>query len=144
VLSCARWLSVFLLLQVACGREASPASPGLRSFTERTERCVERSSSRADSAVAQCVCQSYGGHAASQAIRCFATPYLLGFIGDSVPLPSIRRSRDSYYGLAFAPRGLDLSVTEQREVFTYGYGVVLARADLPPHWYLLKYCLGCD
>lgn len=108
------------------------------------ERCAERSSSRTDSVVAQCVCQNYNARAGAGAIHCFATPFLLGFVGDSVPLPSIRRSRDQFYGLAFAPRGLDLTVTEQREVFTYGYGVATEQTGLPPHWYLLKYCVGCD
>jgi len=139
-----RWLSGVLVLLAACGREASPASPDLTSFTQLAQGCAERSAFRTDSVVAQCVCESYSRHAGSAAIHCFATPYLLGFVGDSVPLPSIGRSRDEYYGLAFAPGGLDLTVTEQREVFTYGYGVATEQSGLPPHWYVLRYCVGCD
>ena len=134
------------LLLAACATEASPPalpSASLVAFTEIAERCVQRPAGNADSVAAECVCQTLKGRG-SVPVRCFATPYLLGFVGDSVPLPPIRRSRQAYYGLAFAPRGLDLAVTEQREVFKYGYGVATAQAGLPPHWYLLTYCMGCD
>ena len=116
----------------------------LTSFTSMAEQCVQRGGSRPDSLAAACVCRALKAQVGKAVVHCFETPYLLGFVGASVPLPPMRRSSQSYYGLAFAPHGLDLEVTEQREVFRYGYGVATAQPGLAPHWYLLKYCGACD
>jgi hypothetical protein len=140
-------VAVLALLAMGCASENIPPSlpmVSLASFTSMAEQCVRKAGSQPDSLAARCLCRTLKEQVGTALIDCFATPYLLGFVGESVPLPPIRRSNRSYYGLAFAPRGLEPGATEQIEVFKYGYGVATAHPDLPAHWYLLTYCRGCD
>lgn len=143
----AGWRVLGSLLLAACALEASPSPPpssSLAAFAELAEHCARQRGAQVDSVAAACVCKSINERAAAAAVRCFATKYLLGFVGDSVPLPPMRRSPYKYYGLAFAPRGLNTTATEQIEVFNFGYGVAAPYPGLPTHWYLLTYCAGCD
>jgi hypothetical protein len=144
VISSVRAAIVLLPLLFGCATAPPPKPTSLSALTRVVESCLTSPSRGADSAAARCACRALDDKAGGQPVHCFAAPYFIGFVGPGLPVPSALPMREHYYGLAYAPRPLDLRETAQYEIQMFGYGVAGRHRSLPAPWYLITYCSGCD
>jgi hypothetical protein len=119
-------------------RPTDDAPTRLREIAVAADKCLARTDGHIGDEAAACVCSTVS----QGKLRCFAAKAYLAFYGD---IPLRQGTESKYYGLAYVPGDSTPTGTENIEIFSGGYGVLLdLRIGLPPHWYLIEVCKRCD
>lgn len=120
-------------------RPTVDAPTRLHEIAVASDKCLARTDGHIGDEAAACVCSAIP----QRRLRCFAAKAYLAFYGD---IPLHQGARDGmFYGLAYVPGDSTPTGTENIEIFSGGYGVLLdSRIGLPRHWYLIEVCKWCD